>query len=150
MKSILQQNKDLDLRRYGKEEYTKALKGGGSSEGHSSCLDPFVVYPDALLFEDVDGHRELVDTTQSMAYYLRELNDDSNGVSTLTPLYEDVPWGVEFDGESTTYYSSYTDKLYLTTYFGFTSYSKHYSFNITKVYFGDKTYYFINAEPIKK
>lgn len=33
MKTILQQNKDLDLRRYGKDLYTKAKEFGGESSG---------------------------------------------------------------------------------------------------------------------
>lgn len=32
MKSILRQNKDLDLRRYGRNEYSKALNSGGGEE----------------------------------------------------------------------------------------------------------------------
>ena len=73
MKTLLQQNKDLDLRRYGKNIFTKASDSGSEgsvdeqslvTEALNSIITPpsegNVIYPDAYIFFDSELEEYIV------------------------------------------------------------------------------------------
>ena len=97
MKTILQQNKDLDLRRYGKDVFTKANdSGSGGSVDEQSLVtealksviisppseDNFV-YPDAFIFFDIELQKYIVlDTVKALV---------RTGLQDITPAYKVQP-----------------------------------------------------------
>ena len=80
MKTLLQQNKDLDLRRYGKNVFTKASNSGSEgsvdeqslvTEALNSIITPpsegNVIYPDAYIFFDSELEEYVVlDTVKAL------------------------------------------------------------------------------------
>lgn len=96
MKTILQQNKDLDLRRYGKDVFTKANDSGSEgsvdeqslvTEALNNILTPpsegNVIYPDAYIFFDMELQEFIVlDTVKALV---------NTYLSGITPAYKTEP-----------------------------------------------------------
>lgn len=105
MKTIKQQNMDLDLRRFGKDVYTKAKESGSEgsvdeqslvTEALNSIITPpsegNVIYPDAYIFFDSELEEYVVlDTVK--AFVRTKLRN-------ITPAYKTEPTAenVYFDG----------------------------------------------------
>lgn len=96
MKTILQQNKDLDLRRYGKDIFTKASDSGSEgsvdeqslvTEALNSIITPpsegNVIYPDAYIFFDSELEEYIVlDTVKALV---------NTYLYAITPVYKTQP-----------------------------------------------------------
>ena len=96
MKTLLQQNKDLDLRRYGKNIFTKASDNGSEgsvdeqslvTEALNSIITPpsegNVIYPDAYIFFDSELEEYVVlDTVKALV---------NTFLSGITPAYKTQP-----------------------------------------------------------
>lgn len=92
-KTITQRNKDLDLRRFGKNEYTKAIENGGNggeSTGgawYEKLLLPGQPKPVAWAFK-VDS----ADTAQLITPENAHLVSPENyGLTWVAPIYEAAP-----------------------------------------------------------
>ena len=96
MKTLLQQNKDLDLRRYGKNIFTKASDSDSEgsvyeqslvTEALNSIITPpsegNVIYPDAYIFFDSELEEYVVlDTVKALV---------NTFLSGITPAYKTQP-----------------------------------------------------------
>ena len=96
MKTLLQQNKDLDLRRYGKNIFTKASDSGSEgsvdeqslvTEALNSIITPpsegNVIYPDAYIFFDSELEEYVIlDTVKALV---------NTFLSGITPAYKTQP-----------------------------------------------------------
>lgn len=96
MKTVKQQNMDLDLRRFGKDVYTKAKESGSEgsvdeqslvTEALNSIITPpsegNVIYPDAYIFFDEELEEYVVlDTVKALV---------NTHLSGITPAYKTEP-----------------------------------------------------------
>lgn len=102
MKTVLQQNKDLDLRRFGKDVYTKAKESGSGgsvdeqslvTEALNSIITPpsegNVIYPDAYIFFDSELEEYVVlDTVKALVNtYLLGINPAYKTQPTAENIY---------------------------------------------------------------
>ena len=98
-KTITQRNKDLDLRRFGKNEYTKAIESGGEggedtgSTWYEKLLLPGQPKPIAWAFDDGDKNITQLITPENA--HLVSL--ENPGLTWVAPIYETEPANREED-----------------------------------------------------
>lgn len=136
MKTILQQNKDLDLRRYGKDVFTKASNSGseGSVDEQAIITEAFnsilitiyegdFIYPDAFIFFDTELQEyKVLDTVEALIW---------TGMQGITPAYKAQPTA------ENTYFRGTGDNFAPATLDGY---------DVREATINEVTYYYLDAK----
>lgn len=156
MKTILQQNKDLDLRRFGKDVYTKAKESSGEGGGdlgkqiaEALVNDAFLkndesvpsnfVYPDFIANSQYnDDETEIITIIDSIPTLIELLSSNNSHIGYL---YKQKPFEVSpytVTGNESKIYMISVDEAYPTSFYGL-----EYTVDVNEIEINGETFYIV-------